>query len=114
MSDESIRPWGRYEIIDDSPTHKVKKIWVSPGQRLSYQKHEKRAEHWFIVHGQGEVTLDGVVCRVSGGDSVDVPVRALHRIANVGSEDLLFIEVQTGTYFGEDDIVRVEDDFGRV
>ena len=114
MSNESIRPWGRYEIIDDSTNHKVKKIWVSPGQRLSYQRHEKRAEHWFIVHGQGEVTLDGVVRQVSSGESVDVPIRALHRIANTGSEDLLFIEVQTGTYFGEDDIVRVEDDFGRV
>jgi mannose-6-phosphate isomerase len=114
VSDESTRPWGRYEIIDDSPTHKVKKIWVSPGQRLSYQKHEKRAEHWFIVYGQGEVTLDGVVRLVSAGDSVDVPIRALHRISNVGSQELLFVEVQTGSYFGEDDIVRVEDDFGRV
>lgn len=114
MSEDSIRPWGRYLVIDDSPTFKVKEIWVKPGQRLSYQKHEKRAEHWFIVHGTGEVTLEGQVRKVGPGDSVNVPVGALHRIANTGEQELLFIEVQTGTYFGEDDIERVEDDFGRV
>ena len=114
MSEISIRPWGRYLVIDDSPTHKVKQIWVTPGARLSYQRHEKRAEHWFVVSGSGQLTLDGTVSELTPGSSVDIAIGQLHRIANTGTEELLFIEVQTGTYFGEDDIVRVEDDFGRV
>jgi mannose-6-phosphate isomerase len=114
MSEAAIRPWGRYIVIDDSTSFKVKQIWVTPGERLSYQRHEKRSEHWFIVQGSAEVTLDGVVSQAGVGDSVDVPVGVLHRIKNIGTEELLFVEVQTGTYFGEDDIVRVEDDFGRV
>ena len=111
--EKSERPWGRYEVLQESSTHKVKCIWVAPGKRLSYQRHQKRAEHWFIVTGEGEVTLDGETIRVSAGSSVDVPMRSLHRIHNVGTEELIFVEVQTGTYFGEDDIERVEDDFGR-
>ena len=113
MSDGSVRPWGRYEILQESGSHKVKAIHVHPGKRLSYQRHQKRAEHWFIVRGTAEVTLDGVVRTMNAGDTIDIPVRALHRIANVGSDEMLFVEVQTGTYFGEDDIERVEDDFGR-
>ena len=111
--EKSERPWGRYEVLQESSTHKVKCIWVAPGKRLSYQRHQKRAEHWFIVTGEGEVTLDGETIRVSAGSSVDVPMGSLHRIHNVGTEELIFVEVQTGTYFGEDDIERVEDDFGR-
>jgi mannose-6-phosphate isomerase len=114
MSEESVRPWGRYEVLADHASYKVKRIWVLPGQRLSYQRHAKRAEHWFIVQGEGEVTLDGVVRSVSAGDTVDVKISQLHRIANTGTSELIFIEVQTGSYFGEDDIERVEDDFGRV
>jgi len=111
--DGSTRPWGHYEILQESSSHKVKAIHVLPGKRLSYQRHEKRSEHWFIVKGSAEVTLDGVIRNLEPGDTVDIPIRALHRIANSGSEELLFVEVQTGTYFGEDDIERVEDDFGR-
>jgi len=114
MNEQSVRPWGRYEVLSDEASYKVKTIWVSPGQRLSYQRHEKRAEHWFIVSGSGEVTLDGKVFTVESGDTIDVAVAQLHRIANTGSTELVFVEVQTGTYFGEDDIERVEDDFGRV
>jgi mannose-6-phosphate isomerase len=113
MSEESVRPWGRYEVLDETENHKVKRILVSPGKRLSYQRHKYRAEHWFIVSGLGEVTVEGEVRSVAAGDSVDVAIGALHRIANIGSHELVFIEVQTGTYFGEDDIERVEDDFGR-
>ena len=113
MSDESIRPWGRYEILAESKDHKVKRILVSPGKRLSYQRHKYRAEHWFVVSGEGKVTINGQDLSVRAGDSVDVAIGALHRIANSGSDELIFIEVQTGTYFGEDDIERVEDDFGR-
>ena len=111
--DESVRPWGRYEVLQESSSHKVKAIHVLPGKRLSYQRHEKRAEHWFIVKGSAEVTLDGAIKHLEAGDTVDIPIRALHRIANSGVDELLFVEVQTGTYFGEDDIERVEDDFGR-
>jgi len=111
--EKSDRPWGRYEVLAEYPTHKVKTIWVSPGQRLSYQRHAKRAEHWFIVTGQGEVTIAGVVRKVQPGDEVSFGIGVAHRMHNTGSEELIFVEVQTGTYFGEDDIVRIEDDFGR-
>ena len=112
-SDDSVRPWGRYFILDESDVHKVKRIEVLPGKRLSYQRHKFRAEHWLIVKGEGLFTLDGMLHRVSAGDSVDIEVGQLHRIENDSSDPLIFIEVQTGTYFGEDDIERVEDDFGR-
>jgi mannose-6-phosphate isomerase len=86
---------------------------VHPGKRLSYQQHARRAEHWFIVAGSGSVTLDDTTKSVGPGDAIDVAVGAKHRIANTGDVDLVFIEVQHGEYFGEDDIVRLEDDFGR-
>jgi mannose-6-phosphate isomerase len=112
-SDESVRPWGSYEVHADEADHKIKTITVSPAMRLSYQKHGRRAEHWFVVRGQGTVTLDGVEHRVVAGSAIDVPVGVAHRIQNDGAELLVFIEVQHGDYFGEDDIVRLEDDFGR-
>ncbi len=107
------RPWGGYEVLSDVPTHKVKRLTVEPGQRLSYQRHAKRAEHWFVVAGEGVVTLDGVERPVATGSAVDVPIDTAHRIASTGSEALVFIEVQLGTYFGEDDIERLSDDYGR-
>ena len=113
MLEKSERPWGRYEVLQESPSHKVKCIWVLPGKRLSYQRHKFRAEHWFIVAGSAEVTIDGQVRRMSTGDSVDFGIGAAHRIANIGKDEVIFVEVQTGTYFGEDDIERLEDDFGR-
>ena len=113
MLEKSERPWGRYEVLQESSTHKVKCIWVLPGKRLSYQRHQKRAEHWFIVSGVGEVTIDGIIKNIKPGDTVEFAVGVLHRLSNTGAELLTFIEVQTGTYFGEDDIERVEDDFGR-
>lgn len=113
MSEISERPWGKYEVLQESATHKVKCIWVNPGKRLSYQRHKFRAEHWFIVTGTGEVTIDGKVTTVKPGDTIEFGIGVLHRISNTGTEDVVFVEVQTGTYFGEDDIERVEDDFGR-
>jgi mannose-6-phosphate isomerase-like protein (cupin superfamily) len=111
----SERPWGNYTVLsDDAPDHKVKRIVVHPGKRLSLQKHAKRAEHWFIVTGNPTVTLDDKELALTPGQAVDIPLGAAHRIANNGSSDVVFIEVQHGTYFGEDDIVRLEDDFGRV
>ncbi len=109
------RPWGNYTVLDDEALdHKVKRIVVRPGKRLSYQRHAKRAEHWFIVSGTATVTLDDVVSEVRAGESIDIPTESAHRIANEGGTDVVVIEVQQGTYFGEDDIVRLEDDFGRV
>ena len=111
--DESQRPWGRYEILQESAIHKTKCIYVLPGKRLSYQRHQKRAEHWFIIQGDARITLNGDIFEMGAGDSIDIEVGDLHRIENIGSEDVVFVEVQTGTYFGEDDIERIEDDFGR-
>jgi mannose-6-phosphate isomerase len=107
------RPWGSYTVLEEGPGFKVKQITVSPGQRLSYQVHEQRAEHWFVVSGLGLVTLDGTDKEIAAGESLDVPRKSAHRIANPGSEPLVFIEVQTGSYLGEDDITRLDDDFGR-
>ena len=110
----SERPWGNYTVLsDDASDHKLKRIVVHPGKRLSYQRHAKRAEHWFIVSGKARVTLDGHVTELVPGQAIDIPIGAAHRVANDGRVDVVFIEVQHGTYFGEDDIVRLEDDFGR-
>ncbi|CAB4806327.1 unannotated protein [freshwater metagenome] len=111
--DESQRPWGRYEILQESSIHKTKCVYLLPGKRLSYQRHQKRSEHWFIVQGNAEVTLEGKVSQLSPGGTITVGIGQLHRIANIGTEEVIFIEVQTGTYFGEDDIERIDDDFGR-
>ena len=108
------RPWGCFEILEEGPAYKVKRIEVLPGKRLSYQKHEKRAEHWMIVRGRAVVILEGKELSLDPGQAIDIPRRAAHRIFNPGQEPLVFIEIQTGEYFGEDDIIRLEDDFGRV
>jgi mannose-6-phosphate isomerase len=113
MEDQSVRPWGRYEVLSTSSTHQVKNIFVLPGKRLSYQRHKYRAEHWFIVTGRARVTLDKETRELTAGASIDIPVGAAHRIENIGEGELIFTEIQTGTYFGEDDIERIEDDFGR-
>jgi len=111
----SERPWGNYTVLDDeAPDHKVKRLVVHPGKRLSYQRHSRRAEHWFIVAGTATVTLDGNVTHVHAGEAIDIPLESAHRIANEGDTDVVLIEVQRGTYFGEDDIVRLDDDYGRV
>lgn len=107
------RPWGSYDVLEDAEGHKVKRITVLPGKRLSYQRHSKRAEHWFVISGTCTVTLDGVEHDVEAGTSIDIPLGAAHRAENRSSEVIEFIEVQFGTYFGEDDIERLEDDFGR-
>lgn len=108
------RPWGDYLVLEDSPSHKVKRLTVTPGHRLSYQRHARRSEHWFVVSGVGVVTLDGVDTEVAAGHAIDVPKGTAHRIRNDGSDPVVFVEVQTGDYFGEDDIERLEDDYGRV
>jgi mannose-6-phosphate isomerase-like protein (cupin superfamily) len=108
------RPWGNYTVLDDvKDDHKVKRIVVSPGKRLSYQTHKYRAEHWIVVSGIATVVLDGTTFEVHPGESVDIAIGAAHRCENHTDEPVVFVEVQLGTYFGEDDIVRLEDDFGR-
>ena len=108
------RPWGSFTILDESDRFKVKRIEVLPGKRLSYQKHQKRAEHWFVVQGKAKVTLNDEEILVGAGEAVDIGIGDAHRVENPdGSESLVFIETQTGTYIGEDDIERLDDDFGR-
>ncbi len=107
------RPWGGFTVLDEAPGYKVKRIEVLPGKRLSYQTHSQRSEHWMVVSGAGKVTLDGREITVRAGETVDVSVGAAHRVENPGQEKLVFIEIQRGNYLGEDDIVRLQDDFGR-
>jgi mannose-6-phosphate isomerase len=108
------RPWGTFTVLDEAPGYKVKRIEVLPQKRLSYQKHQKRSEHWMVVAGSAKVTIDGRDRIVDMGQTVDIPAGAAHRIENPGGETLVFIEIQRGTYFGEDDIERLQDDYGRV
>jgi glycosyltransferase involved in cell wall biosynthesis/quercetin dioxygenase-like cupin family protein len=110
---EERRPWGYYKILADEDTYKSKEIVVFPDRRLSLQRHRLRSEHWYVIDGPAQITLDDETIVLVPGQSVDIPKGALHRIANPGSKNVRFIEVQTGDYFGEDDIERFEDDFGR-
>ncbi len=107
------RPWGSFTVLDEGENFKVKRIEVLPGKRLSYQKHAQRAEHWMVVAGEAKVTLDDEELIVGVGETVDIPVEAKHRVENANTEKLIFIEIQRGSYLGEDDIVRFSDDFGR-
>ncbi|MDQ2976412.1 MAG: phosphomannose isomerase type II C-terminal cupin domain [Acidobacteriota bacterium] len=108
------RPWGTFTVLDEGDGFKVKRIEVLPGKRLSYQKHAQRAEHWVVVNGTAKVTLDDREIIVETGHAVDIAIGSAHRVENPGRELLVFIEVQRGNYLGEDDIVRLQDDFGRV
>ena len=111
---EDHRPWGFYQILSDMPDHKVKRINVYPGRRLSYQRHFLRSEHWYVVKGCAVVTKNGQEIELTSGKAIDLPVESWHRIRNPADENLVFIEIQTGDYFGEDDIERVENNYGRV
>ena len=111
MSDE--RPWGKWEILAKGSDYKVKRITVKGGQRLSLQLHEKRAENWVIAKGVGAVTVGDKIIDVEENSYIFIPKRTQHRVENKGQEDLVFIEIQKGEYLGEDDIVRIEDDYGR-
>jgi mannose-6-phosphate isomerase-like protein (cupin superfamily) len=109
------RPWGSFTILDEGENYKVKRLEVLPGKRLSYQRHSRRAEHWFVVRGTAKVTLNDAEILVECGNALDIPTGSAHRVENSeGSENLVIIETQTGDYFGEDDIERLDDDFGRI
>ena len=100
-------------MLEEAASHKIKRMTVSPGQRLSYQRHQQRAEHWYIVSGQACVTLEDVEHIIGQGHAIDIPRGSAHRVANKTDELLVLIEIQVGDYFGEDDIERLEDDYGR-
>lgn len=107
------RPWGSWHVLDEGPGYKVKRIEVMPGQRLSYQTHEYRSEHWLVIFGVATCVLDGATKVAGPGDCIEVDHRVPHRIENRHAELLVIIEVQRGAYTGEDDIFRLEDDYGR-
>jgi mannose-6-phosphate isomerase len=108
------RPWGYYEVLSEGEDLKIKRITVYPGKRLSLQRHRRRAEHWFILRGEALVTLGEKEVSLKKGESVNIPQGDAHRIANAGTVPLVFVEVQTGEYFGEDDVERIEDDYDRI
>ena len=110
---QAERPWGRWLVLDEGAGYKVKRIEVDAGRRLSYQAHEHRSEHWVVLSGVAQCTVDDVVKEIEAGQSIDIPAGAKHRLGNLGSAALTIIEVQRGPYTGEDDIIRFEDDYGR-
>ncbi len=114
MNYKETRPWGTFENLLDSNYCKVKQIIIKPGQSPSYQYHFKREEVWVVVQGEGELKLNDKITPVIANQIIHIPVEAKHQIRNTGNTDLVFIEVQLGSYFGEDDIVRLEDNYGRV
>jgi len=107
------RPWGWFQVLAEGTAYKIKTITVYPGMRLSLQRHRFRDEHWYVLEGEGIVTRDGEETVLTRGRSIDIPRGVLHRILNAGRDNFVVVEIQTGTYFGEDDIERIEDDFGR-
>jgi glycosyltransferase involved in cell wall biosynthesis/mannose-6-phosphate isomerase-like protein (cupin superfamily) len=111
---ENYRPWGHYENLLERNDHKIKELIVNPGERLSLQKHRRRAEHWTVVSGKALVTVAEKEILLKPGQSVDIPTGTVHRIMNPGDTQLVIVEVQMGDYFGEDDIIRLEDDYDRI
>ena len=107
------RPWGSYRTVEMTDNYQIKHISVDAGKRLSLQRHTHRSEHWTIIEGAGVVQLGGDLVNVSVNSQIYIPKTVLHRVTNTGLKALKFIEVQIGDYLGEDDIERVEDDFGR-
>jgi mannose-6-phosphate isomerase len=108
------RPWGKYEVLLDNEDVKVKRITVNPNSRLSYQYHEKRREQWIVISGYLTIVLDDEKVFRGPGESIHIPLGAKHRAWNETNDPVVFIETQTGTYFGEDDIIRLEDDYKRI
>src|SRR5690606_3009579 len=107
------RPWGTYTVLEEGPGFKIKRIVVKSGQSLSLQMHHKRSEHWIVVSGMAEVTIDETSSIVRTNESTYMPIGAKHRLRKPEEDDLIMIEVQCGSYLGEDDIVRFNDNYGR-
>jgi mannose-6-phosphate isomerase-like protein (cupin superfamily) len=107
------RPWGWFETVSEAPGHKIKRIGVRPGEQLSLQKHHQRAEHWVVVKGTARVTLDDQSFDLTLGQHCDIAIGQVHRLTNLTAELVEIVEVQFGDYLGEDDIVRMSDDYGR-
>ena len=113
LEHSETRPWGSWHVLDEGPGYKVKRIEVSPGERLSYQTHDYRSEHWLVIFGIATCILDGTTKLLGPGDCINVDHRTPHRIINAHAQNLVIIEIQRGAYTGEDDIHRLEDDYGR-
>lgn len=111
--ESATRPWGEWHVLDEGPGFKVKRIHVHPGHRLSYQTHARRSEHWCVVAGTATAIIEGQTLVVPHGGTIEVPLGAAHRILNDHDDELVIIEIQRGEYTGEDDICRLEDDYGR-
>tara|TARA_S200000501_G_scaffold296896_1_gene283080 strand:+ start:5348 stop:5689 length:342 start_codon:yes stop_codon:yes gene_type:complete len=108
-----LRPWGNFYVLHEENNFKIKKITVKPKGRLSYQYHYERSELWYVISGVGIVTINDEVIKLNVGSTIKIEKKDRHRVENKGSEDLIFVEIQTGSYFGEDDIVRLDDDYNR-
>lgn len=114
MREREERPWGRYEVLEEGPGFKVKRLEVHPGARLSLQRHKRRHEHWVVVQGVADVVCGDNELRLSEGEHIHIPIATNHRVGNSGANVLTIIEVQLGDYLGEDDIVRLQDDYRRM
>ena len=112
MSQE-FRPWGSFRVIETQESYQIKQLIVLPNSRLLLQSHQFRAEHWFVIAGIAKVELDDQIFSLHPGDSIQIPIKSRHRVTALGESALIFIEIQTGTSFDENDIVRHEDDYGR-
>ena len=113
MREGEERPWGRFEVLEEGPGYKVKRLEVKPGARLSLQRHSRRGEHWVVVHGTADVVCGESNLRLKEGEHIHIPPETKHRLGNSTAERLALIEVQLGDYLGEDDIVRLDDDYNR-
>ena len=111
---EDPRPWGYFLVLSSQPDHKVKRVVVYPGHRLSLQRHKQRTEHWFIVEGEAIAIRNDEEIKLAARQAIDIPQGAWHRVMNPGKKNLVFIEIQTGKYFGKNDIEQKEDDYGRI
>lgn len=114
MIDNGNRPWGKFEVLISQKDYKVKRLIINPGHRLSLQSHLKRDETWVIVNGIASVEIENKINELSYGESIQIKRNQKHRVKNISTEKLILIEIQTGEYFGEDDIQRFEDDYNRV
>ena len=114
VGESATRPWGSWEVLATGEGYTLKRIVVNPGQRLSLQYHRFRAEHWTVVQGVAEAQINDKLLALTAGESVYVPLGAHHRLRNISDTPLVMIEVQTGTYLDEGDIIRLKDDYARV